>query len=116
NGAGSIALSLNSSSATLQGNAFNGNSQLVKLDSSAKLPVLDGSALTNVAGSVLADAPITGNGTSGSHLGLSASSVTLQGNSFNGASQLLLLSGSALVPNNLIDASSITQQGNTFNG
>lgn len=34
---------------TLQGNTFNGNSQLVKTDSSGKLPAIDGSLLTNIS-------------------------------------------------------------------
>lgn len=35
---------------TTQGNAFNGASQLVKLDGAGKLPALDGSQLTNLPG------------------------------------------------------------------
>lgn len=35
---------------TTQGNTFNGASQLVKLDSSGKLPAIDGSQLTNLPG------------------------------------------------------------------
>src|SRR5574344_1787296 len=35
--------------ATLQGNTFNGNDQLVQLNSIGQLPALDGSLLTNVA-------------------------------------------------------------------
>lgn len=35
---------------TLQGNSFNGVSQLVQLDGSGKLPAIDGSALTGVTG------------------------------------------------------------------
>jgi hypothetical protein len=37
-----------SSAVTTQGNTFNGASQLVKLDASAKLPAVDGSNLTNL--------------------------------------------------------------------
>jgi hypothetical protein len=47
-GASTAQVTLNSSSVTLQGNSFNGASQLVKLDGSSKLPVVDGSNLTNV--------------------------------------------------------------------
>lgn len=42
---------------------------------------------------------------------LDASSVTLQGNSFNAANKLVQLSGSNLISNSLIDGSSITKQG-----
>lgn len=48
NAAGSISLSLNSSSATLQSNTFNGTLQLVQTDSAGRLPALDASNLTNV--------------------------------------------------------------------
>jgi len=41
------------SNVTLQGNTFNGISQLVKLDNAGKLPALDGSALTNLSSSSL---------------------------------------------------------------
>ena len=41
-------LTLKSSSATLQGNSFNGPGQLVRLAGSGYLPALDGSALTNI--------------------------------------------------------------------
>ncbi len=34
---------------TIQGNAFNGNSQLVKTESDGKLPAIDGSQLTNIS-------------------------------------------------------------------
>ncbi|MBI5743726.1 MAG: hypothetical protein HY952_04185, partial [Elusimicrobia bacterium] len=53
------------SSVTLQGNAFNGNSQLLLLDPAGKLPALDGSALTalnasNLASGTLADGRLSG--------------------------------------------------------
>jgi len=38
---------------TTQGNTFNGNSQLVQLDSSGKLPAVNGSLLTGVGGGVV---------------------------------------------------------------
>lgn len=44
-------------------------------------------------------------------LSLKSSTVTLQGNAFNGANQLLQLNSSALVPNALIDGSSVTKLG-----
>lgn len=46
--AGTLSDSRLSSNVTLLGNSFNGANQLVKLDASGKLPVLDGSALTNL--------------------------------------------------------------------
>lgn len=39
---------VNDPSTTLEGNTFNGTEQLVKTDASGKLPVLDGSNLTNI--------------------------------------------------------------------
>ncbi|OIO02899.1 MAG: hypothetical protein AUJ51_05655 [Elusimicrobia bacterium CG1_02_56_21] len=47
--AGEANISLNSSSVTLQGNTFNGASQLVRLDGTSKLPAVDGSALLKVS-------------------------------------------------------------------
>jgi len=55
----SVTIALAASSVTLQGNTFNGNSQLVQLDSAGKLPILDGSALTSVSASVIADGAVT---------------------------------------------------------
>lgn len=52
NAAGSITLSLANSSATLQGNTFNGASQLVQMGSDSKLPAIDGSKLTNIGGTL----------------------------------------------------------------
>ena len=55
---------------TTQGNTFNGANQLVQLDSSGKLPAIDGSALTNISASAPSnmvttdtDQTITGNKT-----------------------------------------------------
>jgi hypothetical protein len=45
---GTLSDSLLSSAVTKQGNTFNGASQLVQLDASAKLPAVDGSNLTNL--------------------------------------------------------------------
>lgn len=65
----STAGNLDSSTVTLQGNTFNAANKLVKLDSSGKLPVLDGSALTNlsfpntVASSMTFNAPVVMNST-----------------------------------------------------
>lgn len=45
-----------------------------------------------------------------------SSSVTLQANNFNGATQLVQTNSSSLIPNGLLDSSSITKAGTTFNG
>ncbi|MEK6543751.1 MAG: hypothetical protein AABZ44_04885, partial [Elusimicrobiota bacterium] len=55
----------------------------------------------------------SGQGTAGSPLKIVASSVTMQGNAFNGPSLLLQLNSIGLISNNLIDASSITMLGAT---
>ena len=47
---------------------------------------------------------------------IDGSSITKQGNTFNGANQLLLLNNNGQIPNSLINGSSITLQGNIFNG
>lgn len=117
-----------SSSVTLQGNTFNGASQLVQTTAVGALPALSGANLTslnasNISSGTLADGRLSGN-------------VTLQGNAFNGASQLVrttvggalpALSGASLTSLNgsnissgtVADArlsSNVTLQGNTFNG
>jgi hypothetical protein len=127
-GTSSVTIGVDPSSVTLQGNIFNGTSQLVKTDGSGNLPALDGSALTNLTATNLAGTVPNAR--------LDSSSITKQGNSFNGASQLVqtdasshlpVLNASALtsltaanlsgtVPNSTLDASSVTKQGNTFNG
>ena len=74
---------------TLQGNTFNGASQLVQLTAGGLLPVLNGSNLTNISASSLsgsiADASLSVN-------------VTLQGNSFNGVSQLVKTTAGGILP------------------
>jgi hypothetical protein len=79
---GNVAIGLDGS-VTLQGNAFNGANELVQLNSSSQLPVLDASNLTNldatnISSGTVDNARLTGD-------------VTLQGNTFNGASQLVQL-------------------------
>jgi hypothetical protein len=81
-----------STNVTLQGNTFNGGSQLVQLESDAKLPVLDGSNLTNVGGGGSNDASDLTVGTL-DDARLSAN-VTTQGNTFNAANKLVKLDGS----------------------
>lgn len=125
---GTLSDSVLSANVTLEGNTFNGSSQLVKLDSSSKLPAVDGSQLTNLDADELtlgtiADARLSAN-------------VTLEGNTFNGASQLVQLNGSSQLPavdgslltdinateitsGTIADArltANVTLKGNTFNG
>lgn len=53
-----------------------------------------------VAGSSVATvAPLTGDGLPGTPIGVDSSSVTLQGNEFNGATQLVQLNGATKLPN-----------------
>lgn len=79
-----------SSNVTLQGNTFNGASQLVRLDSSTRLPAVNGSQITNLnAGQLLSgtipDARLS-------------SQVTMQTNTFNVAGALVQLNGSSELP------------------
>lgn len=112
---------------TTQGNTFNGASQLVRLDGSSQLPAVSGALLTtlnasNISSGTLADARLSTN-------------VTVQGNTFNGASQLVQLNASTQLPavsgvnltnlngtniasGTVADArlsANVTLQGNTFN-
>ncbi len=82
---GTLSDSRLSSSVTLQGNSFNGASQLVQLNGSGALPAVSGANLTdlngsNIASGTVADARLSTN-------------VTLAGNTFNGASELVQLTG-----------------------
>lgn len=75
---------------TTQGNTFNGASQLVQLNASTQLPAVSGVNLTNlnasnVASGTLSDARLSTN-------------VTVQGNTFNGANQLVQLNASTQLP------------------
>ena len=125
---GTVSDSRLSANVTVQGNTFNGNSQLVQLTSGGLLPALDASNLTALNASALATGTVN-------DARLSAN-VTLQGNAFNGASQLVQLNGSTQLPavsgalltslnatnvssGTLVDArlsGNVTLQGNTFNG
>lgn len=73
---------------------------------------LDGSALDNAVSTVNVTAPLTATSSPAGqvNIGVLSSSVTLKGNTFNTASNLLQLSG-GLVPNSLVDGSSVTKQG-----
>ncbi|PJE65154.1 hypothetical protein COU91_03125 [Candidatus Saccharibacteria bacterium CG10_big_fil_rev_8_21_14_0_10_47_8] len=92
---GTLANGRLSAQVTLQGNTFNGVSQLVQTTAGGLLPVLDGSNLTNLNAALLngqaagyyTNATNISSGTlSDSRL---STNVTLQGNTFNGASQLV---------------------------
>lgn len=87
---GTIADARLSSNVTLQGNTFNGASQLVRLDGSTQLPAVNGSQLTNLNASNIASGTIA-------NARLSAS-VTLQGNTFNIANALVQLDASLQLP------------------
>ena len=125
---GTIADARLSANVTLQGNTFNGDSQLVQLNGSGQLPALDGSNLTNLNASnittgTVADARLD-------------ATVTIQGNTFNGNSQLVQLTNTGILPvlsganltalnasnissGTLADARlnvDVTTQGNSFNG
>lgn len=104
-----------SSNVTLQGNTFNGASQLVQLTSGGILPILDGSQLTNVAAANALQ--LGGQGVAyylnASNLDtgtlsdtLLSSNVTLQGNTFNGPNQLVRLTAGGLLP--VLDGSQLT--------
>jgi hypothetical protein len=87
---GTLADARLSAQVTVQGNTFNGVSQLVQLNASTQLPAVSGILLTNlnasnIASGTLADARLS-------------SQVTVQGNTFNGASQLVQLDASTLLP------------------
>lgn len=95
---GSIADGSLSANVTLLGNSFNGANQLVQLDGSGLLPVLNGSAITNINASnissgTVADARLSTN-------------VTLGGNSFNAANGLVQLDGAGALP--ALNGSAIT--------
>jgi hypothetical protein len=128
NGSGKVDDSLLSSNITALGNTFNGVNQLVQLNGSGYLPALNASNLTNINASnvssgTLDDARLSSN-------------VTVLGNSFNGASQLVQLNGSGALPalsganltslnasnisSGTLDtarlSTTVTLAGNTFNG
>ncbi len=93
--------------ATVQGNIFNGNSQLVQLSATGKLPAVDGSQLTNIpAGTAnainLSTATVSGTLPAAN---LPATATT-QGNTFNGNSQLVQLSAAGKLP--AVDGSQLT--------
>ncbi|OVE79438.1 hypothetical protein BVY00_00415 [bacterium G20] len=95
---GTILDSSLSPNVSLQGNSFNGVNQLVQLTAAGILPVLNGTNLTslngtNISSGTLADARLSTN-------------VTLQGNTFNIASQLVQLTSGGLLP--VLNGSNLT--------
>ena len=79
------------SSVTKMGNTFNGASQLVQLNGSTQLPAISGVNLTNLNASNLASGTVP-------NAQIDGSSVTKQGNTFNGASQLVQMNSSTQLP------------------
>lgn len=102
------------SDVTLQGNTFNGASELVKLDSSAKLPAVDGSQLTNISTSQI----------SGGLSNSLTSAYIFVGNASNIATGVALSgdatisnTGSITIGSNVISNSKLAQAGaNTYKG
>jgi hypothetical protein len=87
---GTLANARLSANVTLQGNTFNGASQLVQLNGVAELPAVNAVNLNNLNASNIATGTLA-------NARLSAN-VTLQGNTFNGASQLVQLNGLGYLP------------------
>jgi hypothetical protein len=107
---GTVADARLSSNVTLVGNTFNGVNQLVQLNGSGALPALDASNLTSLTSANLTGALPAISGASltslnGSNISSGtiadarlSTNVTLLGNSFNGASQLVQLNASGELP------------------
>lgn len=87
---GTLADARLSGNVTLKGNTFNGANELVVLDGTGALPALSGANLTNLNASNIASGTLDNNRLN--------ASVTLQGNTFNGANQLVQLNGSGVLP------------------
>jgi len=87
---GTIADARLTAQVTVQGNTFNGASQLLQLNASTQIPAVSGALLTNL------NATNIGSGTI-ADARLSAQ-VTVQGNTFNGANQLVQMNGSTQLP------------------
>ena len=92
-GGGTAYMTLRSSTVTLQGNVFNGASQLLQLTASGYLPNVPG-----VSTGVVTSAALSGNGMSPSPLSVVSSSVPI-------------LNASGFVQNFQIDSASVTKQG-----
>ena len=115
----------NDASTTLEGNIFNGNSQLVKTTADGKLPALDASNLTGLPSGVDTHNNLGGiqGGATGDYQHLTTAEVskltgieagaqvndantTLEGNTFNGNSQLVKTTADGKLP--ALDASNLT--------
>jgi hypothetical protein len=96
--AGSIDDSSLSANVSLLGNTTNAANGLVKLDTNGYLPELNGSALTNLNATNISSGTLDNARLS--------SSVTLVGNTFNGANNLVQLDGSGNLP--ALDGSALT--------
>lgn len=123
---GSVTLAIDST-VTVQGNSFNVANQLVQLDGSGALPAVSGTNLTNLNATAIISGTLPNTRLS--------SAVTVQGNSFNAANQLVQLDGSGELPSvsggNLTNlnataitagtlndtrlSANVTTRGNTFN-
>jgi hypothetical protein len=106
-------LGLQVSSVTLQGNAFNGPSELVQLLSNGVLPALNGSLLTNIAASDPTKLPLAG-GTLVGQLTISGATLTVTGNAFSvGGSTFVVTNGSVAIgttfPQNALDVNGVAQ-------
>ncbi|MDO8335635.1 MAG: hypothetical protein Q7T74_02520, partial [Candidatus Saccharibacteria bacterium] len=99
-----------SGNVTLLGNTFNGSNQLVRLDGSGNLPALNGAALTSLSAGNLTGTLAALDGSALTNLNGSniasgtvadarlSANVTVLGNTFNGANQLVRLDVSGNLP------------------
>ena len=79
-----------SENVTKQGNNFNGNNQLIKLDPTGRIPNIDGSNLSNIDASNISSGTLDD--------GRLSENVTKQGNNFNGNNQLIKLDPTGRIP------------------
>ncbi|MBI5594491.1 MAG: hypothetical protein HY928_00225 [Elusimicrobia bacterium] len=91
---------LDSLTVTEEGSSFNGGGQLTLLSPAALVENY------NIDGSSVAKLSLSGQVY---NTELDLSSVTKQGNTFNGSEQLVKLDGAGYVPNSLVDASSVAK-------
>lgn len=94
---GTANISVDGSSITLQGNLVNGASQLVRLNASSQLPAVSGVNLTNLTAANLTGLILNSS--------IDNSSVTKQGNIFNGANGLVQLNSLGALPSTIMVSS-----------